>query len=40
MGIGPELSKPVATAAIMVLNYVIYNKIIFRSVPPVEPFAG
>jgi putative flippase GtrA len=38
--IGPELSKPVATALIMVLNYVVYNRIIFRTEPPVEPFAG
>lgn len=40
IGFGPELSKPVATATIMALNYIVYNKIIFRSVPPVEPFAG
>lgn len=39
-GIGPELSKPVATAAIMVLNYAVYQRIIFRAKPPVEPFAG
>jgi putative flippase GtrA len=39
-GVGPELSKPIATAAIMVLNYVVYQRIIFRAKPPVEPFAG
>lgn len=38
--VGPEISKPVATAAIMVLNYVVYQRIIFRGRPPVEPFAG
>ena len=40
ISVGPELSKPVATAAIMVLNYVVYQRIIFRTKPPVEPFAG
>lgn len=40
VAIGPELSKPVATAIIMVLNYVVYQRIIFRERPPVEPFAG
>ncbi len=40
IAIGPAFSKPVATAMIMVLNYVVYNKIIFRQVPPTEPFAG
>ena len=39
-GIGPELSKPVATGIITVLNYTLYNRIIFRAEPPVEPFAG
>lgn len=39
-GVGPELSKPLATAAIMILNYVVYQRIIFRERPPVEPFAG
>lgn len=40
VAIGPELSKPIATALITVLNYVVYNRIIFRTMPPVEPFAG
>lgn len=40
IGIGPEWSKPVATGTIMILNYVVYNRIIFRRTPPVEPFAG
>lgn len=40
ISVGPELSKPVATAAIMVLNYVVYQRIIFRAKPPVEPFVG
>jgi putative flippase GtrA len=40
IAIGPELSKPVATGTIMVLNYIVYNRIIFRATPPVEPFAG
>jgi putative flippase GtrA len=38
--IGPELSKPLATGAITILNYVVYNRIIFKQEPPVEPFAG
>ncbi|HKX23883.1 MAG TPA: GtrA family protein [Candidatus Saccharimonadales bacterium] len=38
--VGPEFSKPIATAAIMVLNYVVYQRIIFRERPPIEPFAG
>ena len=40
LNVGPELSKPVATGLIMVLNYVVYNRIIFRVEPPIEPFAG
>jgi putative flippase GtrA len=40
IGIGPELSKPIATGLIMMLNYAVYNKIIFRATPPAEPFAG
>src|SRR6266702_1621775 len=33
-GVGPELSKPLATGFIMVLNYILYNRIIFRTTPP------
>jgi putative flippase GtrA len=40
VGIGPELSKPIATGAIMILNYVVYQRVIFRERPPLEPFAG
>jgi len=40
MGLGPEISKPFATGFITVLNYIVYNRIIFRAEPPIEPFAG
>lgn len=38
--IGPEITKPISTGIIMVLNYTLYRKVIFRAPPPVEPFAG
>lgn len=30
MHVGPELSKPVATAVIMVVNYIVYRQIVFK----------
>jgi putative flippase GtrA len=33
--LGPELSKPLATGVVMVTNYIVYQKIIFRVKPVV-----
>jgi putative flippase GtrA len=38
--VGPAITKPISTGIIMVLNYTLYQRVIFRSAPPIEPFPG